>query len=70
LYLLSWCLKRRKRRRRSSIPGHAVHDWQRLDEDYQLYRDYFAQSPVFDAEIFRRRCDLSSVELSRYCVLM
>jgi hypothetical protein len=60
----------RNRRRRGSIPGHAVRDRQRLDGDYRLYRDYFAQSPIFDAEIFRRRCNLSLVELPRYCVLM
>jgi hypothetical protein len=49
----------RKRRRRGSIPGHAVRNRQRLDADYRLYRDYFAQHPVFDTEIFRRRCGLS-----------
>jgi hypothetical protein len=32
-----------KTRRRGSIPGHAVCDRERLDGDYQLYRDYFAQ---------------------------
>jgi hypothetical protein len=30
---------------------HAVHDRERLDCDYWLYRDY----PVFDSDIFRRR---------------
>jgi hypothetical protein len=49
----------RKQRRRGSIPGHAVRNRQRLDADYQLYRDCFAQHPVFDTEIFRRRCGLS-----------
>jgi hypothetical protein len=32
-----------KRRCRGLIPGHAVCDRKRLDGDYQLYRDYFAQ---------------------------
>ncbi|XP_020263140.1 uncharacterized protein LOC109839119 [Asparagus officinalis] len=42
-------------RRRGSIPGHAVIQRNRAEGHERLFHDYFSESPVYPAKLFRRR---------------
>ncbi|KAL3622527.1 hypothetical protein CASFOL_033938 [Castilleja foliolosa] len=46
---------RRDNIRGGSVLGHAILHRNRLEGHQKLYRDYFAENPVFPANIFRRR---------------
>ncbi|PRQ43909.1 hypothetical protein RchiOBHm_Chr3g0473411 [Rosa chinensis] len=47
-----------RRRRRGSIPGRIYKDRQRLQGQETLYNDYFAENPVHEEVVFRRRVQM------------
>ena len=58
--------------RRGSIQGHSVIFRNRVEGHERLYRDYFAKSPTYPPNLFRRRfrmnrslfvCNLSNMEV-------
>ena len=42
-------------RRRGIVPGHAVIDRDRVEGHNRLYQDYFAETPKYSLQKFRRR---------------
>ena len=42
-------------RHRGSVDGHQVVERNRVEGNIRLYRDYFADPPVYDQRYFRRR---------------
>jgi hypothetical protein len=48
------------RRHRGSIFGHKVYDRRREEGAQLLFRDYFAENPIFPEKYFRRRFRMSS----------
>ncbi|KAK9289726.1 hypothetical protein L1049_007885 [Liquidambar formosana] len=51
--------ERHSRTHHGSVPGHAVIDRDRVQGHQRLYRDYFANDPVYPTNIFCRRFRMS-----------